>query len=594
MDPTESTDHLPSLLLRAASEYKISTNTPTDLARAAEFFSNYPRFTSNKTFNTENDYIKDVFLLALPYIITGFLLVVIGIAFNVFIFRRRRSADDVGGSSDEEEGAIENKDRKEEEEDEYGENRTKTGRASLVFTGWLFGSIFALIGMGLVANYGIRAALDGARSSTDAYIMDFKLGVGVSADFVREVRERLGEFSGGNEGQVEVLRERLEVVEGDVGEVEEVVEGVTSFAEEVVDSISTTRWVVNLGISLLLFAFVVGLGFVFTTNLISDHSHVVRIVLLILFLLPLGIVWSMTGFLTTAGVISADFCAQLREYQETVLEQRNADDAATLANSVNNVLLRSNLQCPRALNNEAVSSFLSFLDISDRNDDDLQLVGGLLTVFGESGSESVEQALNGMRRDFDEVASCDSTARWAARMGHHMCSGFDGSLITSVLLLWLIFIALSVMLLLVFVTAMTGFAVAEFATAHEMLKVHGLSDPPAIEEASEVEEGLTLRTQLGEERITTKSTLPPGTLRKQSSFFGSATPRQRSSFYSGTVRRKGSGASSNASSGKSSRIRKTSSTPTGKYVPFSQIASLPSRDQAEFFSGTVRATKSDG
>lgn len=524
----------------------------------------------------------------LPYVITGFLLIVIGVAFNIYVITRRGVAP--GMSSDDDDDVDKKKDGDEggdidEDGDEGG--RSKTGRASLVFTAWLFASIFALVGLGLVANYGIRAGLTGAVISTEGFVNELEINFEESVRFVLRAGEKVGDVGKGSEGEeFESFRGVLDGVMEDVGIVEGFLKESFDVGMRIVDDFNLTKLVVNLGVSLLLFAFFLALGFVFTTNLISVHSHVTRVVLLILFLLPLGVSWCMTGFLTTAGVISADFCVSLRDYHLNVLDGFNGKGDSGTQPDPDNVFLQSGLECPRFNNSEAIESLSDFF-IVEKTNEGIEKVGALATAFGVNETVA-ESTLVAAGWNFGNLTSCEAGVRWAARMHYHMCGDFNGSLVASVLLLWLIFIALSILLLLVFITAMTGFAVAEFATGYEMMRVHGLSPMLSEDEFSDVEDQ-TLRQQLNGERSVSHMRSQPsffsnGGSRPQSSFFGSATPQQRSSFYGGAVRsRNGSASASAQSSGKLSKPRKQSSK-RKKYLPFSEVEGLPSRDQANFFN----------
>lgn len=584
-----------------STEYKINVDQLSDAARAVDVFQSYPRFSSSKTFSTDSSYIRGIFLLIIPWAVTGLLLVIIGIAFNVFVITRRGVApgmqEDIS-QDDDNDGDEAKETRKalaaqEKEHDDYW-RRSKTGRASLIFTAWLFASIFALVGMGLVANYGVRAALDGAIISTESFLEEFRLNVAEVLDFVRVVSKRVDSIpQGTGQAGVESLRERLDGLGSSMGNIDQFVKESVKTGQEIVDDFNTTRLVVNLCISLLLFAFFIALSFVFTTNLISVHSHVARVVLLILFLLPLGISWAMTGVLTSAGAISADLCVALRDYQGVVLDEKNSDATTTSKPPQDNVFIKAGLECPRASNGDAIDSLVQFLSLNFDSNQDIDVVTGLNNVLG-SNQKEVTSALREAGEALENFSSCEPAARWAARMHYHMCSDFSGSVVASVLMLWLIFIALSVMLLLVFVVAMTGFAVAEFATAYEMLRIHGMPEPAGLDSddnddnddnASDVEKQ-TLRSQLQGERLTSmlSQRSVAGGLRAESSFFGSATARERNMFYGDAVRRIGSSNSSNRSSGTSKAKKQTSQ--NRKYTPFAEVVNLGSRDQANFFKNS--------
>eukprot|EP00171_Calliarthron_tuberculosum_P019910 IDg19910t1 len=161
------------------------------LARAADFFHAYPRIKLgpsvplNEFSLVNTSYLTNIKFLALPYLLTAVILVLVAVFFNVWRYFRRGLSPGADDTKDSDPG-----------------KRDGTAKAYLLFSAFLHICVLLLIAMASGANVTVHSAVRSAHLSIIKLRDDVEVNIFNPSQFFREWGERVREAREGSSVQV--------------------------------------------------------------------------------------------------------------------------------------------------------------------------------------------------------------------------------------------------------------------------------------------------------------------------------------------------------------------------------------------------------
>lgn len=436
------------------------------LARAADFFYTYPRITNTyangktNVFSLHGEYKRGVALLALPYVLTGIVLVLVAIMFNLYRYFRKGISPGADDTKDSDPG-----------------QRDRVAKGYLLFTAFLHVCILLLIGMAFGANVTIREAVESGAHAILTLKEKVDLEMLVPSTF-------LASFSAIVIKQGPPMSTMIGKKERDMAFNLMSINGDTftkskDASRKVVDSLDALNEYLKSisegmfsGITSILLLFIIGSFLMFFGDVAPPRAHRTRVCMIILFALPLLAAWGLLAFSTVFGVAAGDFCYSLQTFHSVVTTQRDNLQLGTTGQQPDfNFFLEANLQCPTH------SKFRnSFRDLNSFFDS--AATSGLfnfgMTYYNDTyNKDDWTKAMKWAEEELSLYGECNENARFGGMLAYHMCGDHNASTVSAMALMWLASAGLSMLFgVLVFISSF-GHPPAEYATAYEMLLLYG-------------------------------------------------------------------------------------------------------------------------
>lgn len=457
------------------------------VSRAADFFHGYPRIRlqsngiSLNEFSLSDTYLTNVKFLALPYLLTAVFLVLAAVFFNVFRYFRRGLSPGADDTKDSDPG-----------------NRDATAKAYLLFSAFLQVCVLLLIGVASVANASVHNAVYSAHLAIEKIRSTINVQLLTSASFLVHWSKIVNGIDLKLEQDMKIAFDVFAVSGNAFDIVEKGSKNSYTNLQALDNHLIYTSKDMYYGITAILLVFVAGGFLMYFTDVSPPRAHKTRIVMIVLFAVPLGLSWGLVAFSTVVGAAAGDFCYSLRHYHSVV-----AGQGAILASGSNvevneiNQFIEYDLQCPTHTSyREEFKEMKTFFNRTR----DIQFSIGMSKM--DNNSITHEVWLKAMRWaivKMETIENCEAHMLFGAELAMAMCSDSNKSAVSAMAMLWLASVGLSMLFGVIVLISSLGQPPSEYATGYEMLQLFGA--PKLIRAFGDI--GNTLTRQATFHRIAT-------------------------------------------------------------------------------------------
>lgn len=459
------------------------------VARAADFFHAYPRIKLGpgsgaplNEFSLQNtSYLTNVKFLALPYLLTAVILVLIAVFWNVWRYFRRGLSPGADDTKDSDPG-----------------KRDGTAKAYLLFSAFLHVCVLLLIGMASGANVTVHSAIRSSHLSIHKLRDTVEVQLYNPSRYLADWATRVNKVPANQHQDIQRAQHLFYISSSTLDTIQEKSGKILADLLALDEYLMSTSAGMFYGISGILLVFVAGGFMMYFTDVAPPRAHKTRMAMIVLFAVPLGLSWGLVAFSTVVGAAAGDFCYALREYHTVV-----AGQGATLASgsnvphSDNNMFIAYDLQCPThtTISGQILALKKFFNQTLDRG----LFVHGIARLDKHNDFQQWSKTLRVAEIRVVNYEKCEAHMNFGAELAAYICGDHNKSAVSAMALLWLASVGLSMLFGVLVLISSLGQPPSEYATGYEMLQLYGA--PKLIRAFGDI--GNTLTRQATFHRIAT-------------------------------------------------------------------------------------------